>query len=61
MAKTAFNKKTFYTSKLDVPLQKKLVKCYLEHSFVWCSKLDTSGKLCVMLEKDGERSVATIV
>ena len=28
MAKTAFNKKTFYTRKLDVQLKKKLVKCY---------------------------------
>ena len=38
MAKSAFNKKkTLFTSKLDLNLRKKLVKCYiLEHGFVWC-------------------------
>jgi hypothetical protein len=29
MAKTAFNKKTVFTSKLDLNLRKKLVKCYI--------------------------------
>jgi hypothetical protein len=29
MAKAAFNKKTFLTSKLDLNLRKKLVKCYI--------------------------------
>jgi hypothetical protein len=44
MAKAAFNKKTLFTSKLDLELRKKLVKCllHLEHSFVWCGNLDSS-------------------
>jgi hypothetical protein len=29
MAKTAFDKKTLFTSKLDLNLRKKLVKCYI--------------------------------
>jgi hypothetical protein len=29
MAKAAFNKKTLFTSKLDLNLSKKLVKCYI--------------------------------
>ena len=29
MAKAAFNKKTLLTSKLDLNLRKKLVKCYI--------------------------------
>jgi hypothetical protein len=29
MAKAAFNKKTLFTSKLDLNLKKKLVKCYI--------------------------------
>ena len=29
MAKVAFNKKTLFTSKLDLDLRKKLVKCYI--------------------------------
>jgi hypothetical protein len=29
MAKTAFNKKTLFTSKLDLNLRKKVVKCYI--------------------------------
>jgi hypothetical protein len=37
MAKAAFNKKILLSSKLDLNLRKKLVKCYIkEHSFVWC-------------------------
>jgi hypothetical protein len=29
MAKARFNKKTLFTSKLDINLRKKLVKCYI--------------------------------
>jgi hypothetical protein len=29
IAKTAFNKKTLFTSKLDLGLSKKLLKCYI--------------------------------
>jgi hypothetical protein len=29
MAKAAFNKKTLFTSKLDLNLRRKLVKCYI--------------------------------
>jgi hypothetical protein len=29
MAKATFNKKTLFTSKLDLELRKKLVKCYI--------------------------------
>ena len=29
MAKAAFNKKTLFTSKLNLNLRKKLVKCYI--------------------------------
>jgi hypothetical protein len=29
MAKAAFNKKTLFTSRLDLNLRKKLVKCYI--------------------------------
>jgi hypothetical protein len=29
MTKAAFNKKTLFTSKLDINLRKKLVKCYI--------------------------------
>jgi hypothetical protein len=29
MAKAAFNKKTLFTSKLDLNLRKKLIKCYI--------------------------------
>jgi hypothetical protein len=37
MAKAAFNKKTLFTSKLDLNLRKKLVKCYTwSVVFVWC-------------------------
>jgi len=36
-AKPAFNKKrALFTSTLDLKLRKKLVKCYMEHSFIWC-------------------------
>jgi hypothetical protein len=39
MAKAAFNKnKSLFTSKLDLELRKKLVKCY---SFVWSGNLDS--------------------
>ena len=37
MAKAAFNKKTLFTSKLDLHLRKKLVKCYVwSMAFLWC-------------------------
>jgi hypothetical protein len=38
MTKLAFNmKKTLFTSKLDLNLRKKLVKCYIwSTAFVWC-------------------------
>jgi len=38
MAKAAFSKnKTLFTSKLDLNLRKKLIKCYIwRHGFVWC-------------------------
>jgi hypothetical protein len=37
MAKAAFNKKTLFTSKLDINLRKKLSKVlHLEHCFLWC-------------------------
>jgi hypothetical protein len=52
---------TYFTSKLDLNLRKKLVKCYI-WSFVWCWNLDTSesrsdipGKFWnVVLKKNGE-------
>jgi hypothetical protein len=37
MAKAEFNKKTLFTSKLDLELRKKLVKCY-----IWSGNLDSS-------------------
>jgi hypothetical protein len=44
MAKAAFNnKRTLFTSKLDLEIRKKLVKCVnKKHSFVWCRNLDSS-------------------
>ena len=38
MAKAVFSKKkTPFTSKLDLNLRKKLIKCYIwSHGFVWC-------------------------
>jgi hypothetical protein len=41
MAKAAFNKNTLFTSKLDLNLRKKLVKCYiwsiaLYRAEMWC-------------------------
>ena len=41
MAKAAFNKKTLFTSKMDLNLRKKLVKCYiwsmvLYGAIMWC-------------------------
>jgi hypothetical protein len=36
MAQAAFNKKTLFTSKLDLNLSKKLVKCYIWSVAVWC-------------------------
>ena len=74
MAKATFhNKKNLFTSKLDLNLRKKLVKCYvwsiaLYGAETWTLRKSGSeipGKFRkVMLEKDGEgwsRSVAPIV
>ena len=36
MAKAAYNKKNLFTSKLDLNLRKKLVKCYVWSMAVWC-------------------------
>jgi hypothetical protein len=41
MAKAAFNKKTLFTSKLDLNLRKKLVKCY-----IWSIALYRAGMWC---------------
>jgi len=64
MAKAAFNKKkTHFTSKLDLKLRKKLVKCYIwSMAFygaeTWTlrgSRSELRGKFSnVVLEKDGE-------
>jgi len=35
MAKAAFNKKNLFTSKLDLNVRNKLVKCYI-WSMAWC-------------------------
>jgi hypothetical protein len=44
-ANAAFNKKkTFFNSKFDLNLRKKLVKCYtFKHGFLLCWNLDASG------------------
>ena len=73
-AKAAFNKKkNLFTSKLDLNLRKKLVKCYIWSTAVygaetWTLRKSESGIpgkfRKVVLEKDGEgrsRSVAPIV
>jgi hypothetical protein len=63
MAKAAFNKKTLFTSKWDLNLRKKLVKC-----FVWYWNLDTSEgrseiprKLESGAGEESRRSVGPIV
>ena len=38
MAKATFNKKTLFTSKLDLNLRKKLVKCYIWSMALYGSK-----------------------
>jgi hypothetical protein len=46
MAKAAFNKKALFTSKLDLELRKKLVKCYI-WSIALCgaeTRSEVSGK-----------------
>jgi len=70
MAKTAFNEKNLFTSKLDLNLGKKLAKCYIWSIAVYGAETWTlrksgseiPGKFRkVVLEKDGEgrsRSVA---
>jgi hypothetical protein len=44
MAKAALNKKKIlFTSKLDLELRKKLVKCYIwSIAYIWCGNLDSS-------------------
>ena len=63
MAKAAFNKKKIlFTSKLDLNLRKKLVKCYIWSMVFMVLKLGRFGQqirntwkvLNVVLEKDGE-------
>jgi len=63
MAKAAFNKKNLFTSKLDLNLWKKLVKCYIWSIAVYGAETWTlrksgseiPGKFRkVVLEKDGE-------
>ena len=65
MAKAAISKKkkNLFSSKFDLNLRKKTLKCYIRSiNFLWCCKLDTSksrseilGKIWNMfLEKDGE-------
>jgi len=53
MAKTAFNKKTIFTSKLDLNLRKKIVKCYIwsiasYDSETWTLRevIGNTGKCC---------------
>ena len=62
IAKEAFNRKmSLLTSKLNIELKKKLVRC-LEHCFIWLRDLDTKkigtevfGELRnVVLEENGE-------
>jgi hypothetical protein len=37
IAKAAFNKKrALFTSKMDLELRKKLVKCYIWNVILWC-------------------------
>jgi hypothetical protein len=62
MAKSAFSKKkNLFTSKLDLNLRKKLVKCYIWSIALYgaetCTlrKVDQTGMFCnVLLEKNGE-------
>jgi hypothetical protein len=62
VANAAFSKKTLFTSKLDLKLGKKLVKCYIWSVAFILQKLDTwesrreiiSTFLSVLFEKAGE-------
>jgi hypothetical protein len=45
MKKAAFNKKTLFTSKLDLELGKKLVKCYIWSIALYCAENWTLRKL----------------
>ena len=64
IAKEAFNKKmSLLTSKLNIEIEKKLVRCYVwNHCFIWLRDLDTKkiglevvGELWnVVLEENGE-------
>jgi hypothetical protein len=45
MAKAAFNRKTLFTSKLDLELRKKLVKCYIWSIALYGAEIWTLRKL----------------
>jgi hypothetical protein len=45
MAKAAFNTKTLFTSKLDLTLRKKLVKCYIWSAALCGAETWTLGKV----------------
>jgi hypothetical protein len=45
MAKAAFNMKTLFTSKLDLELRKKLVKCYIWSTALYGAETWTFRKL----------------
>jgi hypothetical protein len=45
MAKAAFNKKTLFTSKLDLNLRKKLVNCYIWSIALYCAETWTLRKI----------------
>jgi hypothetical protein len=45
MAKATFNKKTLFTSKLDLELRKKLVKCYMWNIALYGAETWTLRKL----------------
>jgi len=53
MAKAAFSKKkTLFSSKFDLNLRKKIVKCYIRSvNFVWCCKMDPSKSRSEILGK----------
>ena len=51
MAEAAFNKKTLFTSKLDLNLGKKLIKCYILSMALYGAETWT----LVVLEKDGDQ------
>ena len=42
MAKEAFNRKNIFCGPLEKELRKRLVKCFVKCSVVWCRDLDTT-------------------